>query len=130
MKDDYKSAVNITTSAEFEAALTAIVETAVEEEYVREALPGEAADALAAMRSALVEHAERVAGQVEQADPARRQAIVENLTALTDLRVTLVSADSTYRAANASPHLPNSLERVQVGTSFPSFMSRSTQPSA
>lgn len=32
MKDDYKAAVNITTSAEFEAALTAIVETAVEEE--------------------------------------------------------------------------------------------------
>jgi len=31
MKDNYKSAVSITTSAEFEAALTAIVEIAVEE---------------------------------------------------------------------------------------------------
>jgi len=31
MKDNYKSAVSITTSAEFEAALAAIVETAVEE---------------------------------------------------------------------------------------------------
>ena len=31
MKDNYKSAVSITTSVEFEAALTAIVETAVEE---------------------------------------------------------------------------------------------------
>lgn len=56
-----------------------------------------------AMHQTLREHAERVAGQVEQADPARRRAIVENLTALTDLRVTLVSADSTYRASNASP---------------------------
>ncbi|WP_262179842.1 hypothetical protein [Haloarcula laminariae] len=31
MKDNYKSAVDITTPAEFEAALTALVETAVEE---------------------------------------------------------------------------------------------------
>jgi len=32
MKDDYKSAVSITSTEEFEAALAAIVETAVEDD--------------------------------------------------------------------------------------------------
>lgn len=66
-----------------------------------------------AIHQTLREHAERVADQVVQADPRRRHAIVKNLTELTDLRVTLVTPDSTYRAANASP-ATDSLTRLRT----------------
>ena len=51
-----------------------------------------------AMHQTLRNQAERIAVQVEQADPARRRDIVENLTELTDLRVFVVTTDTSYRA--------------------------------
>ncbi len=56
-----------------------------------------------AMNQTLRNQAERIAVQVEQADPARRGAIVENLTDLTDLRVALVTPDTSYYEASSSP---------------------------
>jgi signal transduction histidine kinase len=55
-----------------------------------------------AMQQTLRNQAERIAVQVEQADPARRRDIVENLTELTDLRVAVVTPDTSYRAAGRS----------------------------
>jgi len=51
-----------------------------------------------AMHQTLHNQAERIAVQVEEADPARRRDIVENLTELTDLRVFVVTTDTSYRA--------------------------------
>ena len=57
-----------------------------------------------AMHQTLRDQAERIAVQVEQAsDPARRAAIVDNLTELTDLRVAVVTAGTTYAAAGTAP---------------------------
>ena len=65
-----------------------------------------------AMHQTLRNQAERVAVQVEQADPERRHDIVENLTELTDLRIALVTPDTSYRASgnrSASVLLPDTL---------------------
>jgi signal transduction histidine kinase len=67
-----------------------------------------------AMHQTLRNQAERVAVQVEQADPERRHDIVRNLTELTDLRVALVTPDTSYRPpedASPSVFLPDSLAR-------------------
>jgi signal transduction histidine kinase len=57
-----------------------------------------------AMHQTLRNQAEQIAVQVEQSDRKRRHDIVENLTALTDLRVALVTPDTSYRASEeASP---------------------------
>lgn len=56
-----------------------------------------------AMHSTLQNQAERIAEQVERADPARRQNIVDNLTTLTDLRVAVYTPDTSYSASPASP---------------------------
>ena len=77
-----------------------------------------------AMHQTLRNQAERIAVQVEQADPARRRDIVENLTALTDLRVALVTPDTSYHeAASSAPIFPDdslarrsALRRVENGT--------------
>jgi len=55
-----------------------------------------------AMQQTLRTQAERIAVQVEQADPARRHDIVQNLTELTDLRVAVVTSDTSYRASGPS----------------------------
>lgn len=56
-----------------------------------------------AMRQTLHDQAERIASQVEKADPPRRAAIVENLASLTDLRVAVITPDTTYRASAPLP---------------------------
>lgn len=63
-----------------------------------------------AMQQTLREQADRVAVQVEKADPPRRQDIVDNLTELTDLRVAVVTSDSSYRPS-ASASLRDTLPR-------------------
>jgi signal transduction histidine kinase len=55
-----------------------------------------------AMHQTLRNQAERIAVQVEQADPIRRDEIVDNLAVLTDLRVALVTADTSYHEAPSS----------------------------
>ncbi len=55
-----------------------------------------------AMEETLRNQAERIAVQVEQADPPRRRDIVDNLTELTDLRVAVVTPDTSYRASGPS----------------------------
>jgi signal transduction histidine kinase len=61
-----------------------------------------------AMHQTLRNQAERIAVQVEQANPTRRGEIVENLTALTDLRVALVTPDTSYHEApSAAPAFPD-----------------------
>jgi signal transduction histidine kinase len=77
-----------------------------------------------AMHQTLRNQAERIAIQVEQADPARRREVVENLTALTDLRVALVTPDTSYhKTASSAPTFPadslarrSALRRVENGT--------------
>ncbi|HKL88754.1 MAG TPA: ATP-binding protein [Salinibacter sp.] len=77
-----------------------------------------------AMHQTLRNQAERIAVQVEQADPDRRRDIVENLTALTDLRVALVTPDTSYQeTASSAPNFPDdslagrsALQRVENGT--------------
>ena len=78
-----------------------------------------------AMHQTLRNQAERIAVQVEQADPARRRDIVENLTELTDLRVALVTPDTSYQETSRtsapafSPDSlaePSVLGRVENGT--------------
>jgi signal transduction histidine kinase len=78
-----------------------------------------------AMQQTLRNQAERIAVQVEQADPARRRDIVENLTELTDLRVALVTPDTSYHEASSppAPSFPSdslarvsTLRRVENGT--------------
>jgi signal transduction histidine kinase len=56
-----------------------------------------------AMQQTLQDQADRIAVQVEQ-EPSetRRGRIVENLTELQDLHITLVTPDTTYRPASAS----------------------------
>jgi len=55
-----------------------------------------------AMHQTLRDQAERVALQVEEADPPRRRRLLDNLAALTNLRVAVVARDTTYRAASRS----------------------------
>ena len=52
-----------------------------------------------AMHQTLRDQAERVALEVEEAGPTRRGTLLANLAALTDLRVTVVTRDTTYRAS-------------------------------
>ena len=56
-----------------------------------------------AMHQTLHDQAERIAIQIEQADPPRRRDIVENLSVLTDLRVAVATPDTTYRASARLP---------------------------
>ncbi len=70
-----------------------------------------------AMDQTLRNQAEQIASEVERTEPPRRQAIVENLTALTDLHVTLVTPDSIYRSVNASPEADSLIaDRTLLGT--------------
>jgi signal transduction histidine kinase len=72
-----------------------------------------------AMHQTLRNQAERVAAQVEPADPERRQAIVENLTVLTDLHVAVATPDTTYRASSlAADSLPrpSAFQGTETGT--------------
>jgi signal transduction histidine kinase len=74
-----------------------------------------------AMHQTLRNQAERIASQVERAGPARRQAIVDNLSSLTDLRVAVVTPDATYRAAGPAPATdpvaaPGALDAVDAPT--------------
>jgi len=77
-----------------------------------------------AMHQTLRNQAERIAIQVEQAPPPRRREVVENLTALTDLRVALVTPDTSYHeTASSAPTIPDdslaqrsALRRVENGT--------------
>lgn len=55
-----------------------------------------------AMQQTLQNEAERIAVQVEEADPPRRDAIVENLTQLTNLQVALVTPDTSYHAGSGA----------------------------
>jgi len=55
-----------------------------------------------AMHQTLHDQAERVAVQVETADPPRRRRLLDNLAALTNLQVAVVTRDTTYRAASRS----------------------------
>lgn len=71
-----------------------------------------------AMHQTLRDQAERIAVQIEQAPgPARREAIVEHLTELTDLRVAVTTADTTYAAVGSSA--PDSLLRSPDRTDAP-----------
>lgn len=79
---------------------TAVVGVAL---YVLLVLRGEMRTA---MHQTLRNQAERVTIQVEQADPVRRQTIVENLTTLTDLRVAILAADTSYHVSSSSPVSP------------------------
>jgi len=78
-----------------------------------------------AMHQTLRNQAERIAVQVEQADPARRREIVESLTELTDLRVALVTPDTSYEASGMTGTTvslpdtlaqPSSLRRAENNT--------------
>ncbi len=68
-----------------------------------------------AMHQTLRDQTEQIAEQVEGADPSRRQAIVQNLSSLTDLHVSVVASDTAYQAAQA-PRPADSLTRF---SSFP-----------
>jgi signal transduction histidine kinase len=71
-----------------------------------------------AMHQTLRDQAERIAVQVEQAPgPSRREAIVKHLTELTDLRVAVTTADTTYAAVGSST--PDSLLRSPDRTDAP-----------
>jgi len=52
-----------------------------------------------AMHQTLRDQAERVAREVEDAGPSRRHTLLDNLAALTDLRVAVATRDTTYRAS-------------------------------
>jgi len=52
-----------------------------------------------AMHQTLRDQAQRVAVQVEDADPPRRRALLDNLAALTNLRVAVATPDTTYQAS-------------------------------
>ncbi|MFB6249936.1 MAG: sensor histidine kinase [Salinibacter sp.] len=67
-----------------------------------------------AMRQTLRGQAERVAAQVEQAAPPRRGALVENLTALTTLRVAVATPDTLHRAGPASALTDSLIERARL----------------
>ena len=68
-----------------------------------------------AMNQTLRNQAERIAVQVEEADPARRHGIVKNLTELTDLHVALVTPDTSYyESASSSFFTPDSLARPET----------------
>ena len=68
-----------------------------------------------AMHQTLRDQAERVATQVERADAARRDALVENLTALTTLRVTVATPDTLHRAAPSPPSTDVLIDRARLG---------------
>ncbi len=65
-----------------------------------------------AMHQTLRDQAERVAEQVERADAPRRGALVENLTALTTLRVTVATPDTVHRAGPSSASTDSLIERA------------------
>ena len=65
-----------------------------------------------AMHQTLRDQAERVAEQVERADAPRRGALVENLTALTTLRVTVATPDTVHRAGPSSASTDSLVERA------------------
>jgi signal transduction histidine kinase len=65
-----------------------------------------------AMHQTLRDQAERVAAQVERADAPRRGALVENLTALTTLRVAVVTPDTVHRAGPSSASTDSLIERT------------------
>ncbi|MFO8099683.1 MAG: HAMP domain-containing sensor histidine kinase [Salinibacter sp.] len=72
-----------------------------------------------AMRETLHDQAERIAVQVEQApESTRRATIVEALTELTDLRVSVATADTTYAAAGStmSDSLLKGADRTSTAT--------------
>lgn len=78
-----------------------------------------------AMQQTLRDQAHRIAVQVEQdSSETRRGRIVENLTKLQDLRITLVTPDTTYRPSSTrSDSLPSdtlidvsALERMEAET--------------
>jgi len=73
--------------------------------YVMVVLRGETRTA---MNQTLHSQARRIAVQVEQeADPARRGRIVDNLTELRDLRIALIAPDTTYRpTSQTAPPIP------------------------
>jgi signal transduction histidine kinase len=66
-----------------------------------------------AMHQTLRDQAERVALEVEKADPPRRRRLLDNLAALTNLRVAVATRDTTYR-----PSAPRSAADLLVDRSL------------
>jgi signal transduction histidine kinase len=76
-----------------------------------------------AMRQTLRDQADRIATRVESADPPRRQSIVQNLTALTDLHVAVVTSDTSYRASS----MPQGADSLARFSSFPDGTEETTR---
>lgn len=76
-----------------------------------------------AMEQTLQEEAERIAVQVEEANASRRRDIVQNLTALTDLRVAVITPDTSYRAS-APTHFRDMLGQSSTLSEVPEKTAR------